>query len=257
MNFSLEPSLPTAVSPSEDAVRNTFQTYAKTALECLEKEGLLDCKQPRTEAARTTLGFAVLLCSAALEATTNPPSISLPPISPGECIIQLSDDNCPLALRDFIHVWSQAVPAIRRLSHGQLNTVRRLQCGLPPLAAVRDPHLEGVASALDTVASAFNTWCTRRDRSQASVRVRSPAPLLHASAASADQLDSMPRKRSQQVPDPDPPNVLPPRSRQGRARKDPIVHKPASVNAELHQLRKVSVQGGKMDSHADDIRLTR
>ncbi len=194
-------------------------------------------------------GFAVLLCSAALQATTNPPSISLPSGSPGECIIELSDENCPNALRDFIHVWSQTVPTIRRLSPGQLNTVRRLLCGLAPLPALRDPHLEGVASALDAVASALSTWCTtRRDpvvSSQASVRVRSLAPLLRASAVSEDHLDSMPRKRPQQAQDPAPSNVPTPKGRKGRSRKNPTPHQPSGVNEGSHQLRKNSFKGGK------------
>ncbi|KAM5532209.1 hypothetical protein V8D89_014109 [Ganoderma adspersum] len=227
------PPTPTTGPSFEDAVRKTFRTCAKVALESLETKGLLVCRGPSTEAARITLGLGVLLCSAALQTTTNPPSISLPPASPGECIIELSDDNCPSSLRDFIHMWSQTVPAIRRLSPGQLNTVRRLLCGLAPLPDLRDPHMEGVASALDAVASALSTWCTRRDpvvSSQALVRVRSPAPLLHPSAVSEDHPDSMPRKRRQ-------PNTLPTKGRKGRSRKDPILHQPSSVNGGSHQLQ--------------------
>ncbi len=56
MSLSRDSSLPTAVSSLEDAVRKTFGTYAKAALESLEMEGLFDGRQPRTEAARTTLG---------------------------------------------------------------------------------------------------------------------------------------------------------------------------------------------------------
>lgn len=194
-------------------------------------------------------GFGILLCSAALQTTTNPPSISLPPASPGECIIELSDDNCPSSLRDFIHMWSQTVPAIQRLSPGQSNTVRRLLCGLAPLPDLLDPHLEGVASALDAVASALSTWCTRRDlvvSSQASVRVRSPVPLLHPSAVSEDHLDSMPHKRRQL-------EALPTKARKGRARKVPIPHQPSSMNGVSHQLRKISSEGGKNWFRADAI----
>ena len=191
-------------------------------------------------------GFALLLCSAALQTTTNPPSISLPSASPGGCTIKLSDDNCPCALRVFVHVWSQTVPTIRRLCPGQLNHVRRLLCGLPPLGAVHDPHLEGVASALDAVASAFGTWGTRRDlpvRSQPSVRhirVHSPlaAPPLHPSAVSEDHFHSMPRRRRQQVQDLAPLKVLPPKSGKRKSRKGSVVHKPDNVNEESHQHRR-------------------
>ena len=194
-------------------------------------------------------GFGILLCSAALQTTTSPPSISLPAATSGECIIELSDDNCPSPLRDFIHLWSQTVPAIRRLSPGQSNTVRRLLCGLVPLPDLPDPHLEGVASALDAVASALSTWCTRRDpvvSSQPSVRVHSPAPLLHASAVSEDHLDSMPRKRRQ-------PDALPTNVRKGRTRKDPILHQPSTPNGGAHQLRKISYEGGKVWFRTDAI----
>ncbi|CAL1717389.1 unnamed protein product [Somion occarium] len=110
-------------------------------------------------------GPALCLYFAALRSTTNPPSVPLPRLNKnGGPPTDLSLNNCPMAFRPFLIVWSHAVPDIQALTPEHQHDLARVICNLPPLSQPLNIRLNGIAADLRAVAIEISMRRTFQDR---------------------------------------------------------------------------------------------